>query len=335
MKKVLVIGASGAMGRYLVPILAGMDYNVTGVSLDLIESTLPNVRYLQARLNDWNDYRPILAANYDAVVDFMIYPTARLADMLPRLVECTGHYFFVSSCRIYNNLEVPIREDSPLLIDTSDDQILRNSDDYCIFKARGERILEALPRRNWTAVRPSTTYSYLRYQLVTLEAADTVGRARAGKPVAVPETARHIPATLCWGGDAARLIAGLIFNESAFGEAYTVSTSEAHTWEEIAEYYKDLCNLKAVWIDQEDFQRIKGGNPYSLNVRWQLEYARLFTRIYDNSKVMAATGLKQSDMMPLYSGLKREIERCPLDHQWANNSRMDDYFAKLDSGGVM
>jgi nucleoside-diphosphate-sugar epimerase len=172
----------------------------------------------------------------------------------------------------------------------------------------------------------------LRYQLVTLEAADTVGRARAGKPVALPETARRVPATLCWGGDAARLIAGLLFNEAAFGEAYTVSTSESHTWEEIADYYKDLCDLKAVWIDQEDFQRIKGGDSYSLNVRWQLEYARLFTRIYDNSKVLAATGLKQSDMMPLYDGLKLEIERCPLDYQWPVNTRMDDYFAKRQAG---
>jgi nucleoside-diphosphate-sugar epimerase len=334
LQKVLVIGASGAMGRHLVPILAGRGYDVAGVSLDAVESTLPNVRYLQARLNDWNDYWPILSENYDAVVDFMTYPTARLAEMLPRLVESTGHYIYLSSCRIYDNLEVPIREDSPLLIDTSKDQILRNSDDYCIYKARGERILNALPRRNWTAVRPSTTYSYLRYQLVTLEAADTVGRARAGKPVAVPETARHIPATLCWGGDAARLIAGLLFNEAAFGEAYTVSTSEAHTWEEIAEYYKDLCNLQAVWIDQEDFLRIKGGNPCPLSVRWQLEYARLFTRIYDNAKVLAATGLKQSEMMPLYSGLKREIERCPLDHPWVTHARMDAYFAKLNTCAV-
>lgn len=334
MKKVLVIGASGAMGQYLVPILAGMGCEVTGVALEAVESSRPNVRYIQARLNNWNDYREILSEGYDGVVDFMIYPTSRLVEMLPALVNSTGHYIYVSSCRIYDNREVPIREESPLLIDTSDDQILRNSDDYCIYKARGERILNALPNRNWTAVRPSTTYSYLRYQLVTLEAADTVGRARAGKMVAVPETARHIPATLCWGGDAARLIAGLLFNESAFGDAYTVSTSESHTWEEIAEYYKDLCNLNAVWIDQEDYQRIKGGDSYSLNVRWQLEYARLFTRIYDNSKVLAATGSKQSEMMPLYDGLKREIERSPLDYQWPVNTRMDDYFARLKAGRI-
>ena len=65
---------------------------------------------------------------------------------------------------------------------------LLNSDDYCIYKARGENLLFAMKRKNWTIVRPATTYSYLRYQLVTLEAADSVGRAFAGKPVVVPES---------------------------------------------------------------------------------------------------------------------------------------------------
>ena len=34
MKKVLVLGATGAMGRYLVPELVSLGYEVTGVALD-------------------------------------------------------------------------------------------------------------------------------------------------------------------------------------------------------------------------------------------------------------------------------------------------------------
>ena len=34
MKKVLVLGATGAMGRYLVPELVSLNYEVTGVGLD-------------------------------------------------------------------------------------------------------------------------------------------------------------------------------------------------------------------------------------------------------------------------------------------------------------
>ena len=70
-------------------------------------------------------------------------------------------------------------------------------------------------------------------------------------------------------------------------------------------------------------------DPYQLAPRWQLEYARLFDREVDNSKVLAVTGLKQSDTMPLYDGLKMEISRTPKDYPWPNNQRMDDYLAAM------
>ena len=47
-KKILVIGATGAMGQYLVPALAEMDYEIDAISLDEKESTQPNVRYFKA-----------------------------------------------------------------------------------------------------------------------------------------------------------------------------------------------------------------------------------------------------------------------------------------------
>jgi hypothetical protein len=105
---------------------------------------------------------------------------------------------------------------------------------------------------------------------------------------------------------------------------------ESRTWGEIAAYYKDICNLKAVWVDKEDYLAILTPNPYNLRFRWQLEYARLFDREVDNSKVLAVTGLKQEGMMPLYDGLKMEIGRTPRDYEWQNNQRMDDYLAALE-----
>ena len=57
-------------------------------------------------------------------------------------------------------------------------------------------------------------------------------------------------------------------------------------------------------------QFVKNVPPY-----WQLECDRLFDRVIDNSKVLAATGMKQSELKALFDGLKMEIERCPKDHQ--------------------
>lgn len=187
-KKVLVLGATGAMGRYLVPCLAEMGYRVDGVSVDDKTSDLPNVNYIKANVKDKTVLTSLLKNGYDGIVDFMWYPTSELPFAVPRFLDSTDHYIFLSSCRVYDDLEHPVKETSPRLLDSTKDVLLRNSDDYCIYKARGENLLNGLPKKNWTIVRPATTYSFMRYQLVTLEAANTVGRAFAGKAVVVTGT---------------------------------------------------------------------------------------------------------------------------------------------------
>ena len=328
-KKVLVLGASGTMASYMIPLLAENGCMVDGIALDEVQSCHPNVKYYQGNAKDPALRNEFLAKNYDAIVDYLTYVTAEIPFVLPRMLDHTDHYIYLSSGRVYDNLERPVRESSPRLIDSSKDPLLLNSDDYCIYKARGENLLYSMKRKNWTIVRPATTYGYLRYQLVTLEAADTVGRAFAGKGVVVPEQAKNKPATLSWGGDAGKMIGKLLFCESALGETFNVNSAEHHTWEEIADYYRDICGLKAVWVDKEDYLNILNPDPYLLGRRWQLEYARLFDREVDNSRILAATGMKQSDMMPLYEGLKMEILRAPKNYPWPNNQRMDDYLAAM------
>ena len=331
-KKVLVLGATGAMGQYLLPQLLPSGYRIDAVALDKPAQELPGINYIQADAKERNVYRELLKGGYDGIVDFLTYTTCELAWYLPQALDHTEHYIFLSSCRVYDDLEHPVRESSPQLIDTTKDPLLRNSDDYCIYKARGERILRSSPRRNWTIVRPATTYSLMRYQLVTLEAANTVGRAFAGKKVVVPEQARNRQATLSWGGDVARMLAGLLFCEKALGDDFNVATGEHHSWGEIADYYKDICNLEAVWVDKEDYLRILCPDPYEKSPRWQLEYARLFTRITDNNKILSTLGINAKDLMPLHDGLKLEISRCPKDTVWPVNTAMDAYLAAMNPG---
>ena len=327
-KRVLVLGASGAMGQYLLPRLAEKgEYRIDAVSLDNPKNPLPGINYIRTNAKEKEVYHDLLKNGYDGIVDFLTYSTGELSWYLPQILDHTDHYIFLSSCRVFDDLEHPVRETSPRLIDSSKDELLRNSDDYCIYKARGENLLRASPRRNWTIVRPATTYSLMRYQLVTLEAANTVGRAFAGKKVVVPEQARLKQATLSWGGDVARMLAGLLFNEKALCEDFNVATGEHRSWEEIAAYYNDICGLEAVWVDKEDYLRLLSSDPYNMGPRWQLEYARLFTRITDNTKVLNATGMKQSELMSLYDGLKLEISRCPKDTVWPVNTAMDEYLA--------
>ncbi len=327
MKKVLVIGATGAMGRYLVPELADMGYEVTALSLDDAEPCRENVVCIKGNAKDKEFLASVLARGFDGVVDFMIYSNYDFPDFYKLFLENTGHYIFLSSCRVYDDKEQPIKETTPRLIDSSEDEELKASNDYSIHKARAENLLLASPYSNWTVVRPATTFSTMRFQLVTLEASNNVGRALKGKKVVLPIQAKDKPATLCWGGDVAKMIARILFKEEAKREFYNVCSSEHRTWEEIAEYYHSLVGLEAVWVDKEDYLAIIDPEMKT-STRWQLEYARLFRRITDNSKVLALTGLKQEELIPMYEGLKLEISKIPEGYEFPETPvsvRMDEY----------
>lgn len=78
-KKVLVLGATGAMGQYLVPLLAEQGCQVDAVALDLGESAPPGVRYLQADAKATESLLPLLSNGYDGIVDFPDLPQLRAA----------------------------------------------------------------------------------------------------------------------------------------------------------------------------------------------------------------------------------------------------------------
>jgi len=327
MKKVLVLGSTGAMGRYLVPELIKLNYDVTDVGLDEKAPWSDSARHIKGNAFDKEFLTELLKEEFDGIVNFMDYGKYDFADYYKLFLENCEHYIFLSSCRIYDDKEQPIKESSPRLWDSSEDEELKASHDYCIQKAQNEDLLMASPYGNFTIVRPATTFSTMRLQLVTHEFKDCVGRAMMGKKVVLPVQAKDKPATLSWGGDVAKMIARILFKNEAMREAYNVCSAEHRTWEEISEYYRELVGLEAVWVDKEDYIKIKSPEMRK-NVRWQLEYARLFRRITDNSKVLALTGLKQEELMPMYDGLKLEISNIPKDYIPADTEvgiRMDEY----------
>jgi nucleoside-diphosphate-sugar epimerase len=326
-KKVLVLGSTGAMGQYLVPYLADMGHHVTAVSLDDEIPYNENVTCIKGNAKNIEFLTSLLEQHFDGVVDFMTYIRREFFDYYKLFLNNTDHYIFLSSCRIYADEEVPVRETSPRLLDASTDKALLASDDYCIFKAKSENILMFSEYKNWTIVRPATTFSKMRYQLVTLEANNTVGRARRGKKVVLPIQAKDKPATLSWAGDVSRIISRLLFNDKAKTQAYNVCSSESRTWGELADYYKKICGLESVWVDKEEYLSIINPDKPD-HVRWQLEYARLFHRITDNSKALKVTGLKQESFLSIYDALKMMVEAVPEGYVFKENEidkRMDKY----------
>ena len=77
-KKVLVLGATGAMGQYLVPRLASMGYQVDAVALVDPKEPVPGVNFLKANVKEPGVLPRLLENRYDGIVDFLTYSTAEL-----------------------------------------------------------------------------------------------------------------------------------------------------------------------------------------------------------------------------------------------------------------
>lgn len=309
MKKLLILGGTGIMGGPLSRIAAQAGYQVDSVSLDEHRSDLANLRYIQtndARSPEFLD--EILKNRYDVIVDFMTYNSTTFRRTAPKFLDNCEQYFYLSSCRIFADEEVPVKETSPRLIDVIDEPKLLLSDDYAMHKARGENFLRAGKYNNWTIVRPSTTYGDNGCQLLSLSIPLVLQARDAGKTVLLHEQSRDIPASLTYGKDVADMIFCLIGKEQALGNDYNVTSNEYHTWGEIAEYYRDIFGITYDWVDEDtyllfrkpDFDPVRDGW-----MRWQMKYGRLLHRIYDTSKMLRDTGLKQEQFLPLYDGLCR------------------------------
>lgn len=343
MKRILTLGGTGAMGRYAVPELLRLGFAVDVFALDTLNFTHENLISETADAMDdaWLE-KQITETRYDVILDFMSYTLPQFKERAQLFLDNTDQYIFLSSCRVYANEEVPVKETSPRLLDVSknEEYLKLYEREYSLFKAAEEDVLVNSGKKNWTIILPATTYSTGRAQLVTLEAGTFVTRALTGKPVVLPIQAKDKPATLSWAGDVGVMIARLAGKEEALGEKFIAATAEHNTWGQIAEIYRELIGLNYEWVDKEVYLQIMSKDPNNISpfVRYQLEYARLFDRITDNSKILRVTGMKQQELTSFYDGMKMELAKITVDDIRIDafrarvNQRMDEYFEKKTEG---
>ena len=107
---------------------------------------------------------------------------------------------------------------------------------------------------------------------------------------------------MTWAGDVGKMIARLVLNEAAFGETYTAASAETVTWNNVLKIYQKILGMQVKYVPLSVYQSIVG-RP------WQIRYDRMLHRVIDNGKILRATGMKQSELMPLYEGLRIELQK--------------------------
>ena len=310
MKKVLVIGGSGTMGRYLCPILAQKGYEVDAL-VGEINKDKEGIHYHFANALDNQVLKQFLSQGYDAVVDFMWYRKIdRYKSRYQMFLNETDHYFALSSYRVYaDSPNAPLTEESPRLAESLDPcDIWHQKTGYAQIKCQMEDLLTSSEGQNWTILRPTVVYCPGRMPLLTWSNNEVALRAYAGKKMVLPYEALDKKTTMVWGEDVAKMIAGLMFNPAAKKQIYNIATAETLTWGEVLKHYQDTVGLEVELCDTEEFFRIITGNNQSeANLNWAkfiLHYDRLYDRSVDNSKVLRDAGLTQADLMPIRKGLE-------------------------------
>lgn len=289
--KILILGGTGAMGRYLIKLLEDdMDVESVDVTSRRKNASFGKVRYLQGNAKDNSFIKEVLkSTEYDAVVDFMSYGTQEFSERVDFLLDSTGHYMFLSSCRVYADFGTkPIVESSPRLLDVCKDEDYLRSDEYALAKAREEDILKSKVKKNWTIIRPYITYGDERLQLGIYEKEQWLFRALNGKPIVFSEEIGKNYTTLTWGGDVSRYI-GKLLKIKATGETYHITGECKVKWDDVlALYLQTIENLTGV--RPTVFMANPSYVPHSQKYQYRVD--RCYNRVFDNSKLREIVGEK-------------------------------------------
>lgn len=283
--KILILGGTGAMGSFLVPILASSKHEVYVTSRSNRQTNINHIHYIQGNAHDNEFLDKILCELYDVIIDFMVYENDELFYRLDTLLSNTKQYIFTSSCRVYADSETSITEDSSRILNKCFDETYLNTDEYALRKARQEDILKNSKYTNWTIIRPYITYSNERLQLGMYEKEHWLYRALLGKTIVFSKDIAYKYTTLTFGFDVAQAISKIIGNPKSLGEIIQIVSNETLTWENVLMIYLDVLEEitfkrpKVLWLDNASKL------TDILNNQYQVKYDRIYNRRFKSSKL--------------------------------------------------
>lgn len=288
MKKVLLLGGTGAMGKALVDLLDKTQMEVYVTSRKA--HTSDTLHYIQGNAHDIEFLDSLLEMEaWDSIVDFMNWKLEEFQVIAQKILPKTKQYVFISSARVYAQVDGLITEDSPRLLDVCDDADYVASNEYAIAKAKEENLLIQSDYRNWTIVRPSLTYNDNRMQFALWEKEEWLYRALQGRSIIFPKNMMNVKTTMSHGRDVSAAIAKLVCNEAAYGETVHIAGAKSMTWAEILDVYvqaiKDNTGKEVKVHYIEDWQAISK----KCCRFYQAKYARIVDRQFSSEKIMQLT----------------------------------------------
>lgn len=281
--RILVLGGTGAMGVHLVRLLAenGHETFVTSRSNYVSRG---NVQYIKGNARELKFLKPILNKKWDVIVDFLRYSTEEFRERVDLFLKATSQYIFLSSARVYADCGSLICEESPRLLETSNDKVFLSTDEYSLAKARQEDILKSKKARNWTIVRPYITYSVDRLQLGVLEKEEWLYSAIKGRAIVISREILEKRTTLTYGLDVSKTIFRFIGLQSALGNVFQIASEETCLWSDVLELYMEVLESHLGYRPKVILQDLDSFLEWRTS-KYQVLYDRLYNRRFSAKRI--------------------------------------------------
>lgn len=281
--KILVLGGTGPMGTPLVQRLS--QVNEVYVTSRSKRESKGSVKYIQGNAKDKSFLLTVLSMyKWDAVVDFMIHTEETLKELAPLFLNNTRQYVFISSSRVYSATDGKITEETPRLLEASNDTEYLRTNEYALAKAREEDILLRSGKKNFTIIRPTITYNTYRLQLGVLEKENWLYRALQGRSIVFSEDINDKLTTMTLGDDVAEGIASIVGEQKALGEIFHITSPISLPWSEVLSTYLSVLKKRI----GKEIPVVMTKKSTNLKFKWriyQVIYCRYFNRTFDNSKI--------------------------------------------------
>ena len=275
--KVLFIGGTGTISSAASDLAIERGMDVTLLNRGTSSRTPhPDAEVLIADVNDPAAVDATLGSReFDVVVDMIAFTPEHVERDMGRFEGRTGQYVFISSASAYAKpvAHLPITESTPL----------KNPHwQYSRDKIACESILnDAWRERDFpaTIVRPSHTYD--EQMIPLLGGWANIERMRAGKKVVVQGDGTSLW-TLTHADDFAVGFTGLLDRGEAIGEAFTITSDEAPTWNAIA---ADIA--AAAGVDDLRIVHVPADAINAVDPEWgaALLGDKANSSVFDNSKI--------------------------------------------------
>ncbi len=265
---------------------------------------------------------------FDVVVDFLTCNVDHLENTLDIISGKYKQYIFISTCAVYKRRQGEV---------ISEDKTEIGNDywNYAYDKFLCEKkIKEYFYNRSevYTIIRPGVTYGNTRipYPIITQDTEKEYSflyRIINDQPIAVFDQGL-IMTTLTHTRDFAKGVVGLMCNNSAFGEAFHITSDEKTNWGEVLDDLEDILGKKIIRLQlrQED---IYSEIPYYRDI---LLGDKGLPSQYDNSKIKSVVKGLSFDVR-LIDGLRETVNYLLenksmqlLDYRWLGE--MDRLSAK-------